>query len=55
LIACDEFGQLIPEVGCNIAMAIPSATVVADVAGISGRIVRVRDKPYIAGVVELER
>lgn len=53
LIACDEFGQLIPEVGCNIAMAIPSAIVVADVAGISGRIVRVRDKPYIAGGVEL--
>ncbi|AGB48964.1 phosphomethylpyrimidine kinase [Methanomethylovorans hollandica DSM 15978] len=52
LVSCDEFGKLIPEVGCNIAMAIPEATVVADVAGVSGRIVRVRDRPYIAGNVE---
>ena len=53
LVSCDDFGRLIPEVGCNIAMAIPSATVVADVAGINGRIVRVRGRPYIAGGVEL--
>lgn len=53
LVSCDEFGKLVPEVGCNIAMAIPSATLVTDVAGINGRIVRVKDRPYIAGCVEL--
>lgn len=52
LVSCDEFGELIPEVGCNIAMAIPGATVLTDVAGVSGRIVRVKDRPYIAGNVE---
>lgn len=52
LVSCDAFGKLIPEVGCNIVMAIPEATVLTDVAGVSGCIIRVRDKPYIAGNVE---
>ena len=34
-------------------MATPDATLVADVAGINGRIICVRNKPYIAGGVEL--
>lgn len=52
LVSCDEFGKLVPEVGCNIAMAIPEASGVIDAAGISGRIVRVRGNPCIAGNVE---
>jgi hydroxymethylpyrimidine/phosphomethylpyrimidine kinase len=52
LVSFDEFGKLVPEVGCNIVMAIPEASVVTDVAGVSGRIVRVRGRPYIAGNVE---
>ncbi len=53
LVSCDGFEKLVPEVGCNIAMATPDATLVADVAGINGRIICVRNKPYIAGGVEL--
>lgn len=52
LVSFDEFGKLVPEVGCNIVMAIPEASVVTDVAGVSGRIVCVRGRPYIAGNVE---
>lgn len=52
LVSCNDFSKIIPEVGCNIAMAIPQASVVTDVAGLSGRIVRVKDKPYITGSVE---
>lgn len=52
LVSCGEFGKLIAEVGCNIAMGVPEACVVADVAGVSGRIVRVRNMPHIAGNVE---
>lgn len=52
LISCDEFGKLVPEVGCNIAMAIPEASGIMDVAGVSGRIVRVKGRPHIAGNVE---
>ncbi len=53
LVSCDEFGKLIAEVGCNIAMATPEASVATDIAGVSGRILCVRHKPHIAGNVEL--
>lgn len=52
LVSCDEFAELVAEVGCNIAMAIPDASTAADIAGVSGRIVRIRQKPYMAGNVE---
>ncbi|MCG7852034.1 MAG: bifunctional hydroxymethylpyrimidine kinase/phosphomethylpyrimidine kinase, partial [Methanosarcinaceae archaeon] len=49
---CISFPHLIPEVGCNIAMAIPQASNVADVAAVAGRIVKLKDKPAIVGCVE---
>ena len=52
LVSCNEFGKLIAEVGCNIAMAISEASTLTDVVGVSGRIVRVKCMPYIAGNVE---
>ncbi len=43
--------ELIPEVGCNIAMAISNASSISDVAAVSGRIIRLRDKPNAVGCV----
>ncbi len=45
------FYLLIPEVGCNIAMGISSASSIKDVAAISGRIVRLKDAPHAVGCV----
>lgn len=42
---------LIPEVGCNIAMGISSASSVSDVAAVSGRIVRLKGAPHAVGCV----
>lgn len=42
---------LIPEVGCNIAMGIPNASLVSDVAAVSGRIVRLKGSPHAVGCV----
>lgn len=43
--------ELIPEVGCNIAMAIASASSIGDVAAVQGRIVRLRGAPHAVGCV----
>ncbi|HEY9207049.1 MAG TPA: bifunctional hydroxymethylpyrimidine kinase/phosphomethylpyrimidine kinase [Candidatus Methanoperedens sp.] len=45
------FSQLIPEVGCNIAMGIPGASSIGDVAAVSGRIVRLKGQPHAVGCV----
>ncbi len=42
---------LIPEVGCNIAMGIPNASLVSDVAAVSGRIVKLKGSPHAVGCV----
>ncbi len=41
--------ELIPEVGCNVAMAVPNASSIADVAAVQGRIVRLRGAPHAVG------
>ena len=41
--------ELIPEVGCNIAMAVSDAALPHDVAAIQGRIVRLRGAPHAVG------
>ncbi len=43
--------ELIPEVGCNIAMAVPNASSTWDVAAVQGRIVRLRGAPHAVGSV----
>ncbi len=43
--------ELIPEVGCNIAMAVSNAPSISDVAAVSGRIVRLKGKPHAVGCV----
>ncbi len=45
------FSDLIPEVGCNIAMGIPDASSVSDVAAVSGRIVRLKNEPHAVGCI----
>lgn len=47
-----EMSYLIPEVGCNIAMAVQDATQISEVAAVTGRIVRVRDTALIVGDIE---
>ncbi len=46
-----EFSDLIPEVGCNVAMGIQDASSVFDVAAVSGRIVRLKKAPHAVGCV----
>lgn len=43
--------ELIPEVGCNIAMGIPNASSTRDVAAVKGRIVRLKGAPHAVGSV----
>jgi hydroxymethylpyrimidine/phosphomethylpyrimidine kinase len=52
LLSEKSFRKLIPEVGTNIAMAVPGAETVSDVAGITGRIVRAGDRASMAGYVD---
>ncbi len=52
LVSESSFSKLVPEVGTNIAMAIPGALTISDVAGITGRIVRSGNKPEMAGHVD---
>lgn len=47
-----EFAGLIPEVGCNIGMAIPGAITSEDIAAVEGRIVRYREKANPVGCVD---
>lgn len=49
LVNSPEFGRLIPEVGTNIAMAPKGSQKTEDVIGLTGRIVKVNDKPYLSG------
>lgn len=46
-----DFSNLIPEVGCNIAMGISNASSIKDVAAVSGRIVRLKNKPHAVDCV----
>lgn len=48
---CPGFSNLIPEVGCNIAMGVPDASSISDVAAVSGRIVRLNNAPHAVGCV----
>jgi hydroxymethylpyrimidine kinase/phosphomethylpyrimidine kinase len=41
--------ELIPEVGCNIAMAVSNASSARDVAAVQGRIVRYKNAPHAVG------
>jgi hydroxymethylpyrimidine/phosphomethylpyrimidine kinase len=52
LEANPEFSKLIPEVGCNIGMAIPEADSYEDVAAVEGRIVRYRGRAVPVGCVD---
>ena len=47
-----EFSLLVAEVGCNIAMALPHARKVCEVAGVNGRIVRLKNRPKVVGCVD---
>ena len=47
-----EFAKLIPEVGCNIGMAIPGASNYEDIAAVEGRIVRYRGRANTVGCVD---
>lgn len=51
LVNSPEFTELIPEVGCNIGMAIPGAKNYEDIAAVEGRIIRHREKAYPVGCV----
>ncbi len=48
----ESFAKLIPEVGTNIAMALPEAAQTSHVAAVEGRIVRLKGKPEIVGDIE---
>lgn len=45
-----KFGQLIPEVGVNVAMAPESTSKKDEVIGLTGRIVKVDGRPYLSGI-----
>ncbi len=49
LINLSGFERLIPEVGVNIAMAPMNAQRREDIVGLTGRMVKVGDEPYLAG------
>jgi hydroxymethylpyrimidine/phosphomethylpyrimidine kinase len=51
LLSEKTFSKLIPEVGCNIAMATPEAETISDVAGVHGRITRSKGRPVASGCV----
>ena len=46
---CSECASVLPEVGTNIAMALPGARCLDDVAGLTGRIIRVEDRAVGVG------
>jgi hydroxymethylpyrimidine/phosphomethylpyrimidine kinase len=47
--ACAECAGILPEVGTNIAMALPKAKSLEEVAGLTGRIIRVEDRAVGVG------
>lgn len=50
--ACRECARILPEVGTNIAMALPGAKSLEEVAGLTGRIIRVEDRAVGVGDVK---
>ncbi len=48
---CQPFADLIAEVGCNIAMALPAAVSEKDVTGVEGRMVKLNGEPHIVGCI----
>ncbi|WP_094227017.1 bifunctional hydroxymethylpyrimidine kinase/phosphomethylpyrimidine kinase [Methanolobus psychrotolerans] len=52
LTGCKDFAALIPEVGCNIAMALPYATSSSEVAAVAGRVVNLKGTARIVGDIE---
>lgn len=46
---CRDMAYLIPEVGCNVAMATPDAKLTSDVAAVAGRIVRAKGRAQVVG------
>ncbi|KKG33834.1 MAG: bifunctional hydroxymethylpyrimidine kinase/phosphomethylpyrimidine kinase [Methanosarcina mazei] len=46
-----DFAKLIPEVGCNIGMAIPCTRTYNDIAAVEGGIIRFREKAIPVGCV----
>ena len=48
-----KFAKLLPEVGSNVAMALPGGEKTSDVVGFSGRIVRVGDRARLTGFPKL--
>jgi phosphomethylpyrimidine kinase len=50
----NEFAKLIPEVGCNIAMALPNAQSPAEVAAVTGRIVKLKGSAHVVGDIEFD-
>lgn len=53
LAAEPKFAGLLPEVGSNLVMALPGGKQTSDVVGLSGRIVRVGERPQLTGYPEL--
>jgi len=49
---CQEFGKLIPEVGSNMVYARQNAKKLDDVAGLTGRIIKVKNQAVAVGDVE---
>ncbi len=49
---CPEFSLLIPEVGCDLVYALPDAKDEKMVAGLTGRIIKVRGLPKACGEVD---
>jgi predicted fused transcriptional regulator/phosphomethylpyrimidine kinase len=49
---CKEFGKLIPEVGSNMVYARQDAKTLDDVAGLTGRIIKVKNQAVAVGEVE---
>ena len=47
--SCIECAQILPEVGMNIAMALPNARSLEEVAGLTGRIIRVEGRAVGVG------
>lgn len=52
LKSSSDFSKLIPEVGCNVAMALPGADNFEEVAGVEGRIIKCKGEVVPVGCVD---
>ncbi len=52
IVTRPSFYKLIPEVGSNFVFCLPNPRDLADVAGLTGRIIRVRNNPIAVGEVD---